>query len=435
MDAVALAEEGLGLARQGRFAEAAERLGRAAALLADLGSGAGRVPEFQKPEFQGLEFCFVDTSGLAYDLDTPYREPLGGSQSALCYLAERLGAGGARLTILNHVTQPIDSRGARILPAGSVGAASLSDCTAVVLLNETRAEVFGPIRRGLGERPRLFAWITMADDQANMAPLADPALYRLIDGVIFVSDWQAETFRRIFAIPADKILVLRNAIAPAFERLFPDGTSILAHKSQPSRLCYTSTPFRGLDLLVRLMPELIRVCPDVGLDVYSSMKVYQAASDPYAALYDLCRSTPSVRYVGSLPQPELAARLKSTVGFVYPSIFPETSCIVLMEAMAAGCLVLTSDLGALPETGAGFTGMVPLHDSPSFSSGFPSGFPGRFLAGMQNLLNVARDRPDFLEDGLRRQVDHVNRTATWAVRACEFAGWFGPGARFSGRRD
>ena len=45
--------------------------------------------------------------------------------------------------------------------------------------------------------------------------------------------------------------------------------------------------------------------------------------------------------------------------FVYPSIWEETSCISLLEAMAAGCYSIVTNFGALYETGAEFAMYVP----------------------------------------------------------------------------
>ena len=73
---------------------------------------------------------------------------------------------------------------------------------------------------------------------------------------------------------------------------------------------YTSTPFRGLDLLVHVFPAIRKEIKGTTLRVYSSMAVYQNSGEndeaQFGPLYELCRETPGVEYVGSIPQQELA---------------------------------------------------------------------------------------------------------------------------------
>tara|TARA_R100000353_G_C6437167_1_gene177559 strand:- start:356 stop:727 length:372 start_codon:yes stop_codon:yes gene_type:complete len=49
--------------------------------------------------------------------------------------------------------------------------------------------------------------------------------------------------------------------------------------------------------------------------------------------------------------------------YVYPSIFEETFCISLLECMAAGLYCITTDFGALYETGAEFPMYIPYEDN------------------------------------------------------------------------
>src|SRR5205085_11659760 len=64
-------------------------------------------------------------------------------------------------------------------------------------------------------------------------------------------------------------------------------------------------------------------------------------------------------YRGSVPQTELAKSLRRASVLAYPNTFAETGCIAAMEALAAGLLVVSSDLGALPETCEGWGRLVP----------------------------------------------------------------------------
>lgn len=118
-------------------------------------------------------------------------------------------------------------------------------------------------------------------------------------------------------------------------------------------LAYTSTPFRGLDVLLEVFPRIRAACPDAELDVFSSMQVYgmsaQDDAERFGPLYRLAEQ-PGVKLIGSLPQPELTARLAQVRVLAYPNHFAETFCIAALEAQAAGVVVVTSRLGALPET-------------------------------------------------------------------------------------
>ncbi len=101
------------------------------------------------------------------------------------------------------------------------------------------------------------------------------------------------------------------------------------------------------------------------LKVFSSLKVYQATEDrdEWEPLCRRCAETAGVKYVGSLTQPELARELRSVNILGYPNTFAETSCISVMEALASGCLVLTSNWGYLPETTASFARFISLSQS------------------------------------------------------------------------
>src|SRR5262249_29734310 len=155
--------------------------------------------------------------------------------------------------------------------------------------------------------------------------------------------------------------------------------------------------------------------PDCRLRIYSSMGVYQVpdADDDYRVLYDLARALPGVEYVGSLPQTALADALAEADILAYPNTFAETSCISVMEAMAAGCLVAPRGWGAPRETTGGF-GILrdEVGDRVSMARAFAQALVG--------LIGEARDKPQQFEDGLHRQQAHARTAYNWATRAREW---------------
>ena len=65
------------------------------------------------------------------------------------------------------------------------------------------------------------------------------------------------------------------------------------------------------------------------------------------------------RTQSKVAQKKLMEKLKEYHVSVHPSTFEETFCISAMEALAAGCMLITTDLGAIPETCAEFPVYIP----------------------------------------------------------------------------
>jgi len=73
-----------------------------------------------------------------------------------------------------------------------------------------------------------------------------------------------------------------------------------------------------------------------------------------------------VVWVGGVPLEETVQFYRAADVFVYPS-FNETFGLPILEAMAAGCPVVTSDTSAMPETAGGCALLVDPHDPESIA--------------------------------------------------------------------
>ena len=359
-----------------------------------------------------MKIAFLDPIDWEYTPLTPLERPLGGSQSAICYLTPELAALGHEVTLINGVSSAGVYAGVRCPGrAGTLTAEYLNQFDVVIGVNSA---VGVKLREG-GVTTPLVLWSQQATDQKDIQDLRGADERLAWNAFFLVSNWQAADYVSEFGIRPDRIAVLRNAAAPVFQSLGP-RTQPFFRTGKPPMLVYTSTPFRGLLLLLLSFPLIREAIPQCRLRVFSSMGVYQQSSDRqplYHPLYALARALPGVEYMGSVSQTVLASALAAADMLAYPNVFPETSCITVMEAMAAGCLVCTSRLGALPETTAGFGFLMDL----------PADILQMAQAFVALVVGVYRDAcaaPDLFDDTITRQRTHACEHYTWAARAQEW---------------
>jgi glycosyltransferase involved in cell wall biosynthesis len=361
-----------------------------------------------------VKIAFVHRSYVDYMAETPYTRAVGGSESALCYLAAELAKLGHEVRLVTNTSTPGPYRGVECLNYKiSLTGDLMNAADVVVISNEACAR---EMRDTFRVRKPLVLWVQHADDQPAIEALQFTRERKSWNGFAYVSDWQAQQFFEYYWMPSEKGRVMRNAIAPVFADL--PITQPWFRRGVPPTLIYTSMPYRGLDVLLDAFPAIRAGVPGTRLRVYSSMARVQVseAQDEYADLYRRCTTLDGVDYIGPVGQAQLANEMADAAALAYPSTYPETSCIAAMEAMAVGAAVLATRTGALPETTAGFGRMVDYLDDKAQMAANYAAMVVDTLTGMQ------RD-PDAAERQRAAQIAHVRTNAVWPVRAREWQGW------------
>lgn len=365
-----------------------------------------------------MRLAFVNRNAHDYNTDTPFSGALAGGETAQVYLAVALAARGHDVHLFNGTKSPGRVRG--VLCRNLFDDPPEPEAASFDAVFVTNAPNYPqPLRESFGPRPALFAW---QQDIWHPDPKVHGRLKELTgpkDFVLCISRWQASQFVREGGIPPGRIRILGNAVAPAYEGMFAHGESILDAKPDPARpvLVFASSPYKGLAPALTIFKTLKEREPAAILKVFSGFghyppsNVLRARESEWQGLYDSAKAMPGVEMSGIVPQPVLAKELRAAHILFYPNVAPETYSITVAEAMAAGCRVVATALGALPETMAGFGDSVPL------VNGQVLGEP--FIAATLSAIARFRGNDPALAEELRRQVDYVNANRTWARRAQE----------------
>lgn len=203
------------------------------------------------------------------------------------------------------------------------------------------------------DKPNIL-WQHLSYDQDNVAYLQNPEFVSKLSAIVFVSHWQHEQFRRRFPLDNVPCYVIQNAV---------EEFDLFIEKPEKIKLIYTSTPWRGLEVLIEVLKRLDRDV-DVDVDVYSGTSIYgpqfdQQMQGKFDHLYDQLKQL-GVNHVEYAPNEVVRQAVKSAHILAYPCVFEETSCLAAIEALSAGCKVVTSNFGALYETCGVWADYVPL---------------------------------------------------------------------------
>ena len=221
--------------------------------------------------------------------------------------------------------------------------------------------------------PNIQLWNAMHHN-TDVAYITNEIIQYPFDKYIFVSNWQKNRFIQQYKLDHNKCITVPNGISPLI------NLNELKFIEKDKTMIYYSTPFRGLIVAYQLFQLVKKSIPDIKLKVFScfSREVeknkteYLPITDVnevnhtemdiyYRSIYQSLIDDPNIDFYGSVPQKILFEHIKSSMILFYPNTYAETCCTSILEAMAYRCNVISSELGAIPETSNGFANLYNPH--------------------------------------------------------------------------
>jgi glycosyltransferase involved in cell wall biosynthesis len=183
-----------------------------------------------------------------------------------------------------------------------------------------------------------------------------PRSARAADAIIINSESLRSEVKRYLDVDEGKLRLIYEAVD---HDLFKPGDADLARNqvasygvTKPFVLFVSSLwPYKNCDGLLRAWAHARRELGDRQLAVVGAARdeAYAASLRSLAAELGIADE---VVFVGGVPLAQTVAFYQAADAFVYPSL-NETFGLPILEAMACGCPVVTSDTSAMPETAGG----------------------------------------------------------------------------------
>lgn len=384
------------------------------------------------PQIPRKKILFIDYCEWGYN--TINERPLGGTESAIYNLSKIL-ANKYSVSVMTKLETPMSIHpDLQYLPLREHLIQSI--CPDIVVF-QGQCPLARTFFTDINPNIQLWNWI---HHDISVAFIKPEVINFPFDKYIFVSNWQKNRYIQQFKLQHNKCVTLPNGISP-FIKL-----DQLKNLPKEKTLIYFSTPYRGLVVAYHLFQVIKKSIPDIKFKVFScfSREVMKNKTEYlpiknindichsdgdryYKSVYELLIQDPNIEFYGSVPQKILFDHVKTSMVFFYPNTYAETCCTSVLEAMAHRCNVISSELGAIPETSNGFANLYNpnvdvLHDKyaadysimhPVQISEIPESYQRQF---MEKTIDIVTNYySDYNQELLSNQQTYISN-CTWEKR-------------------
>ena len=252
------------------------------------------------------------------------RRGVGGAETSIIYLARELYKSNYNVRVYSDCLRPgrYDGVWYKHYRDFHKDMTDLNGCDSLIISREQAILLAEPDLKQKYNIKQLVLWAhDMATDPAWVGFEVTASKF---DTVVMLSEFHKnELFERYPGIASKtNFVIIGNGVN---SNLYKKDI-----KKIKGRCIYSSTPFRGLDLLLEMWPQIKKRVPYAELYIFSSIKHYgeQYDDSPWDCLYTAAKQMPGVVYHGSVLQSRLAEEQLKAELLLYPNTFKETYCLV-----------------------------------------------------------------------------------------------------------
>lgn len=215
-----------------------------------------------------------------------------------------------------------------------------------------------------------------------------PRVLRMFDRMVCVSESTASDVRRFYRIGEDRLCVVPQGCRYDGEQPMLESR----HREKFVLAVGTLEPRKNIRRVIEAFVNLRRQSPDLVDRLVIAGSPGWGRGETQAAIR---RHADAVQWLGYVDTDELRQLYRRAAMLAYPSLY-EGFGLPVLEAMAMGCPVLTSNVSSLPEVGGEAAVYVDPHSVEQIA------------AGMRRVLEDAELRESMARKGAERA-----RTMTW----------------------
>jgi beta-1,4-mannosyl-glycoprotein beta-1,4-N-acetylglucosaminyltransferase len=161
-----------------------------------------------------------------------------------------------------------------------------------------------------------------------------------IDGCICLTEWHKNDYIQKYPQLKDKIHIINNGIR---NELFTYNL-----KKKYNKFIYSSRSERGLQIILNLWPLILEYVPDAELVISSYIDFPKNEDDE--EMKRIIDSFDNIKHIGKLSQSELYKEMSTAEYWLFPSIYPETSCITALEMLMSEVICIYYPYAGLSDT-------------------------------------------------------------------------------------